>query len=79
MLLQEVVTGNEAVLRDSLGEYTFVCGGTGSREGYYTAVLLHKHHCLLDDYNIVPFNSSQMGRNLVVVNVSFGRVLFQYH
>ena len=69
-MLQEVVKGNEAVLRDSLRDYTFVCGGTGSNEGYYTAVLLHKHYTLLDDYTIVPFYTSQMGRNLLVVNVS---------
>lgn len=70
VLLQEVVPGNEAVLREALREYTVVCGGTGSKDGYYTAILLHKHHCLLDDCTIVPFCSSQMGRNLMLVSVS---------
>ncbi|XP_076437917.1 tyrosyl-DNA phosphodiesterase 2-like [Babylonia areolata] len=68
-LLQEVVGGSEAMLREALGgDYRVLCGGTAGKEGYYTAVLLHKSRAMLDDFTVVPFHSSMMGRNLVVVN-----------
>ena len=69
VFLQEVVGASEAILREGLSDYKMVCGGTPTTEGYYTAILLHKVHTILDDFTIIPFFSSQMGRNLLVVNV----------
>ncbi|KAK7090724.1 hypothetical protein V1264_010485 [Littorina saxatilis] len=69
-LLQEVVADSESVLRESLTDYKIISGGTSSKEGYYTAILLHKQHTHLDDFETVPYFSSTMGRNLLVVNSS---------
>ncbi|KAL8589154.1 hypothetical protein ACOMHN_052492 [Nucella lapillus] len=69
VLLQEVVGPSEAMLREGLGgDYRVLLGGTVGREGYYTAVLLHKTRAMLDDVDILPFHSSMMARNLMVVN-----------
>nr|KAG5698588.1 hypothetical protein BaRGS_027099 [Batillaria attramentaria] len=69
-----MVPGNEAVLRAGLTDYTGLAAGTGDRQGYYSGVFLHKDHTVMDDYNIIPFFSSTMGRNLLIVNAQF--VLF---
>lgn len=68
VFVQEMVPGNEAVLRQGLRDYTVACGGTGDQQGYYSAIFLHKDHTMMDDFTILPFYSSTMSRNLLIVN-----------
>ncbi|PVD32224.1 hypothetical protein C0Q70_07656 [Pomacea canaliculata] len=68
VFVQEMVPSNEAVLREGLTNYQAICGGTGSKEGYYTGIFLQKQHTILEDYQIKPFFSSQMARSLLIAS-----------
>ena len=69
--LQEVVSASEAILiRCLTSDYSFIAGGKATEGVYYTAILVRKDVWVVGQYTTHPFHSSQMGRNLLQVEVS---------
>jgi len=78
VFLQEVVVVSESILRENLPQYLFFSGKANAR--YYTLTLIHKDSVKLETNQIIKFDESLMGRNLLEtrVNISFYSII-KYH
>ncbi len=69
-MLQEVVKSTESILRSHLvSKYEFFSGE--SHNEYYTMILLRKKTCTSSYNNIIEFENSVMGRNLLQVKLNY--------
>ncbi|XP_055081270.1 tyrosyl-DNA phosphodiesterase 2 isoform X2 [Periophthalmus magnuspinnatus] len=68
VFLQELIPPYVQYLRKRAVSYLIVEGG---EEGYFTGMMLKKSRVKLLDKNIVPYPTTQMLRNLLVVQVTF--------
>jgi len=75
VFLQEVIALSESILREKLPQYQFFSGNADFVE-YYTLTLIHKDSVKLDTNQIIEFDESSMGRNLLKtrVNISFDSI-----
>ncbi|NXP74088.1 TYDP2 phosphodiesterase, partial [Ramphastos sulfuratus] len=67
VFLQEVVPPHLGLLQKRLGNYTII---PGNIDAYFTAIMLKKSRVKLLKHEIVPFPTTSMMRNLLVVHVS---------
>ncbi|NXR08240.1 TYDP2 phosphodiesterase, partial [Semnornis frantzii] len=67
VFLQEVVPPHLGLLQKRLGNYTIIPGNV---DAYFTAIMLRKSRVKLLKHEIVPFPTTSMMRNLLVVHVS---------
>ncbi|XP_074940654.1 tyrosyl-DNA phosphodiesterase 2 isoform X1 [Phalacrocorax aristotelis] len=67
VFLQEVVPTHLCLLQMRAGSYTII---PGNIDGYFTAIMLKKSRVKLLKHEIVPFPTTSMMRNLLVVHVS---------
>ncbi|NXH65909.1 TYDP2 phosphodiesterase, partial [Hydrobates tethys] len=67
MFLQEVVPPQLCLLQTKAGSYTII---PGNIDGYFTAIMLKKSRVKLLKHEIIPFPTTSMMRNLLVVHVS---------
>ncbi|NXF95314.1 TYDP2 phosphodiesterase, partial [Eubucco bourcierii] len=67
VFLQEVVPPHLSLLQKRLGNYTVIPGNV---DAYFTAIMLKKSRVKLLKHEIVPFPTTSMMRNLLVVHVS---------
>ncbi|KAM9308309.1 tyrosyl-DNA phosphodiesterase 2 [Gastrophryne carolinensis] len=67
VLLQEVIPPYYEYLKKRAVSYTII---TGNDDGYFTAIMLRKSRVKLISQEIIPFPSTSMMRNLLVVNVN---------
>lgn len=70
VLLQEVTEESEKIIRDKLStQYEIYSGNFGLAE-YYIITLIRKQEWIkFKDYNVINFDETQMGRNILQVNV----------
>ncbi|XP_073703234.1 tyrosyl-DNA phosphodiesterase 2 [Garra rufa] len=68
VLLQELVPGCLTMLQNIMKDYQFL---QGSEDGYFTAILIRKDRVQFLQSNIVKYPTTEMGRNLLIANVSF--------
>ncbi|KAG1948222.1 tyrosyl-DNA phosphodiesterase 2 isoform X2 [Pimephales promelas] len=68
VLLQELIPPTFEILQNTMTDYQFL---QASEVGYFTAILLRKERVQLLQSNIVKYPTTEMGRNLLVANVSF--------
>jgi hypothetical protein len=66
VFLQEVVPDTYRVIKDTLSDYLTI---PGNDEGYFIAMLLRRKTVNCESHQVIPFYSSMMGRNLLVVEV----------
>ena len=69
VFLQEVVQATEALLEKHCTDYMLVPGRRYEADEYYTAVMLKMSTAQYQSRQIVPFTSSLMMRNLLMVKV----------
>ncbi|KAM9302546.1 LOW QUALITY PROTEIN: tyrosyl-DNA phosphodiesterase 2, partial [Morus bassanus] len=67
VFLQEVVPPHLCLLQMRAGSYTII---PGNIDGYFTAIMLKKSRVKLLKHEIIPFPTTSMMRNLLVVHVS---------
>ncbi|NXO00704.1 TYDP2 phosphodiesterase, partial [Rhinopomastus cyanomelas] len=67
VFLQEVIPPHLGLLQMRAGSYTVIPGNV---DGYFTAVMLKKARVKLLKHEIIPFPTTSMMRNLLVVHVS---------
>ncbi|NXV90951.1 TYDP2 phosphodiesterase, partial [Calonectris borealis] len=67
VFLQEVVPPQLCLLQTRAGSYTII---PGNIDGYFTAIMLKKSRVKLLKHEIIPFPTTSMMRNLLVVHVS---------
>ncbi|XP_054020390.1 tyrosyl-DNA phosphodiesterase 2-like [Dryobates pubescens] len=67
VFLQEVVPPHLGLLQKRLSNYTIIPGNVF---GYFTAIMLKKSRVKLLKHEIIPFPTTSMMRNLLVVHVS---------
>ncbi|XP_056126839.1 tyrosyl-DNA phosphodiesterase 2 isoform X2 [Rhinichthys klamathensis goyatoka] len=68
VLLQELIPPTLKVLQNIMTDYQFL---QASEEGYFTGILLRKERVQFLQSSIVKYPTTEMGRNLLVANVSF--------
>jgi tyrosyl-DNA phosphodiesterase 2 len=74
VFLQEVVQRSENLLKEALGDrYHFASGYAGCE--YYTLVLSRKLTCSVHSSEIIRFENSSMGRNLLQVKLSYKKTV----
>ncbi|NXG42714.1 TYDP2 phosphodiesterase, partial [Psilopogon haemacephalus] len=66
VFLQEVVPPHLGLLQKRLSSYTII---PGNIDGYFTAIMLKKSRVKLLKHEIIPFPTTSMMRNLLVVHV----------
>nr|XP_027207911.1 tyrosyl-DNA phosphodiesterase 2-like [Penaeus vannamei] len=71
VFLQELVPETYSYLEDLLPQFVFIAGG--SRE-YFVATLLRRTTVYFDGHNLIQFQNSVMGRNLLCVEAHIGEV-----
>ncbi|XP_069936326.1 tyrosyl-DNA phosphodiesterase 2 [Cherax quadricarinatus] len=71
VFLQELVPKTFTYLENLLPQFVFVVGDT---RDYFTATLLRRTTVYFDAHNIVPFENTVMGRNLLCVEAHIGDV-----
>ncbi|NXN12057.1 TYDP2 phosphodiesterase, partial [Indicator maculatus] len=71
VFLQEVVPPHLGLLEKRLGNYTII---PGNIVGYFTAIMLKKSRVKLLKHEIIPFPTTSMMRNLLVVHVSISGI-----
>jgi endonuclease/exonuclease/phosphatase family metal-dependent hydrolase len=78
VFLQEVVDETEFILNEKLGKlYNFTSGSFSESSnrrdpiGYFTMILSRKKSCDIKSKNLIWFNNSAMGRNLLQVKLNF--------
>ncbi|NWI69866.1 TYDP2 phosphodiesterase, partial [Todus mexicanus] len=67
VFLQEVIPPHLSLLQMRAGNYTII---PGNIDGYFTVVMLKKSRVKLLKHEIIPFPTTSMMRNLLVVHVS---------
>ncbi|KAF1398340.1 Tyrosyl-DNA phosphodiesterase 2, partial [Spheniscus humboldti] len=67
VFLQEVIPPHLCLLQVGAGSYTII---PGNIDGYFTAIMLKKPRVKLLKHEIIPFPTTSMMRNLLVVYVS---------
>ncbi|KAM6142992.1 tyrosyl-DNA phosphodiesterase 2 [Phoenicopterus ruber ruber] len=67
VFLQEVIPPYLCLLQMRAGSYTII---PGNIDGYFTAIMLKKSRVKLLKHEIIPFPTTSMMRNLLVVHVS---------
>ncbi|XP_042653803.1 tyrosyl-DNA phosphodiesterase 2 [Tyto alba] len=67
VFLQEVVPPHLCLLQMRAGSYTII---PGNIDGYFTVIMLKKSRVKLLKHEIIPFPTTSMMRNLLVVHVS---------
>ncbi|NXD67154.1 TYDP2 phosphodiesterase, partial [Eolophus roseicapillus] len=67
VFLQEVVQPHLCLLQMKAGNYTII---PGNIDGYFTVIMLKKSKVKLLKHDIIPFPTTSMMRNLLVVHVS---------
>uniref|UniRef100_A0A4X2M792 Tyrosyl-DNA phosphodiesterase 2 n=1 Tax=Vombatus ursinus TaxID=29139 RepID=A0A4X2M792_VOMUR len=67
VFLQEVIPPYYNYLKKRATSYTII---SGNEDGYFTVVMLKKSRVKLISYEITPFPTTQMMRNLLCVHVS---------
>ncbi|XP_033916153.1 tyrosyl-DNA phosphodiesterase 2 [Melopsittacus undulatus] len=67
VFLQEVVPPHLCLLQMKAGNYTVI---PGNIDGYFTVIMLKKSRVKLLKHDIIPFPTTSMMRNLLVVHVS---------
>ncbi|NXK79881.1 TYDP2 phosphodiesterase, partial [Amazona guildingii] len=67
VFLQEVVPPHLCLLQMKAGNYTMI---PGNIDGYFTVIMLKKSRVKLLKHDIIPFPTTSMMRNLLVVHVS---------
>ncbi|XP_067304331.1 tyrosyl-DNA phosphodiesterase 2 [Pseudorasbora parva] len=68
ILLQELIPDYLKILQNIMKDYQFL---QASEEGYFTGILLKKDRVQFIQSNIVKYPTTEMGRNLLIANVSF--------
>ncbi|XP_063588200.1 tyrosyl-DNA phosphodiesterase 2-like [Penaeus indicus] len=71
VFLQELIPETYSYLEDLLPQFVFIAGG--SRE-YFVATLLRRTTVYFDGHNLIQFQNSVMGRNLLCVEAHIGEV-----
>ncbi|XP_042866505.1 tyrosyl-DNA phosphodiesterase 2-like isoform X2 [Penaeus japonicus] len=71
VFLQELIPETYSYLEDLLPQFVFIAGG--SRE-YFTATLLRRTTVYFDGHNLIQFQNSVMGRNLLCVEAHIGDI-----
>ncbi|NWU41890.1 TYDP2 phosphodiesterase, partial [Hylia prasina] len=71
VFLQEVIPPHLIILNMKAGNYTIIPGNT---DGYFTAIMLKKSRVKLLKQEIIPFPTTAMMRNLLVVHVSISGI-----
>ncbi|KAK7086708.1 Tyrosyl-DNA phosphodiesterase 2 [Halocaridina rubra] len=69
--LQELVPQTYKYLEDHLPQFHFI---VGSIDNYFTATLLRRTTVYYDSHNVLPFNNTCMGRELLLVQAHIGKV-----
>lgn len=73
-MLQEVIQTTEGILRSNLSnQYDFFSGEYQSE--YYTMILVSKKTCVSANKNLINFENSTMGRNLLKVKLSYKKMV----
>ena len=73
-MLQEVIETTEAILRGSLSNvYEFFSGKLYTE--YYTMILVRKKNCECSNKNLIKFENSTMGRNLLIVKLNYMKLV----
>ncbi|KFR04081.1 Tyrosyl-DNA phosphodiesterase 2, partial [Nipponia nippon] len=67
VFLQEVIPPHLSLLQMKAGSYTII---PGNIDGYFTVIMLKKSRVKLLKHEIIPFPTTSMMRNLLVVHVS---------
>ncbi|NXW32004.1 TYDP2 phosphodiesterase, partial [Phaetusa simplex] len=67
VFLQEVIPPHLCLLQMTAGSYTIIPGNV---DGYFTVIMLKKSRVKLLKHEIIPFPTTSMMRNLLVVHVS---------
>ncbi|NWW44193.1 TYDP2 phosphodiesterase, partial [Pedionomus torquatus] len=67
VFLQEVIPSHLCLLQMRAGSYTII---PGNIDGYFTIIMLKKSRVKLLKHEIIPFPTTSMMRNLLVVHVS---------
>ncbi|NWU49103.1 TYDP2 phosphodiesterase, partial [Dromas ardeola] len=67
VFLQEVIPPHLCLLQMKAGSYTII---PGNIDGYFTVIMLKKSRVKLLKHEIIPFPTTSMMRNLLVVHVS---------
>ncbi|GAB6028296.1 hypothetical protein CHUAL_002473 [Chamberlinius hualienensis] len=67
--LQELVPTTFPELEKLLPDYKVIAGGNPSEDEYFTATLLRRATVSCDFHEIIPFETSVMGRNMLVVKI----------
>ncbi|XP_009087803.1 tyrosyl-DNA phosphodiesterase 2 isoform X1 [Serinus canaria] len=71
VFLQEVIPPHLPLLQMKAGNYTII---PGNIDGYFTAVMLKKSRVKLLKHEIIPFPTTAMKRNLLIVHVSISGI-----
>ncbi|XP_014730627.1 PREDICTED: tyrosyl-DNA phosphodiesterase 2 [Sturnus vulgaris] len=71
VFLQEVIPPHLPLLQMKAGNYTII---PGNIDGYFTAIMLKKSRVKLLKHEIIPFPTTTMKRNLLVVHVSISGI-----
>ncbi|KFQ21618.1 Tyrosyl-DNA phosphodiesterase 2, partial [Merops nubicus] len=71
VFLQEVIPPHLGLLQMRAGSYTIIPGNV---DGYFTAIMLKKSRVKLLKHEIIPFPTTSMMRNLLVVHVSISGI-----
>ncbi|XP_064561792.1 tyrosyl-DNA phosphodiesterase 2 isoform X1 [Zonotrichia leucophrys gambelii] len=71
VFLQEVIPPHLPLLQMKAGSYTII---PGNIDGYFTAIMLKKSRVKLLKHDIMPFPTTTMKRNLLVVHVSISGI-----
>ncbi|NXQ52486.1 TYDP2 phosphodiesterase, partial [Anthoscopus minutus] len=77
VFLQEVIPPHLPLLQMKAGNYTIIPGKkepSGNIDDYFTAIMLKKSRVKLLKHEIVPFPTTAMKRNLLVVHVSISGI-----
>ena len=74
VMFQEVVETTEAILRSNLSiSYEFFSGKLSTE--YYTLILVQKKNCVCSNKNLINFENSSMGRNLLIVKLNYMKLV----
>ncbi|XP_048010105.1 tyrosyl-DNA phosphodiesterase 2 [Megalobrama amblycephala] len=68
VLLQELIPPSLKILENIMNDYQFL---QASDEDYFTGILIRKDRVQFLQSNIVKYPTTEMGRNLLIANVSF--------
>jgi exonuclease III len=69
VFLQEVISSTESVLREYLKQYSFFSGFMNCAD-YYTLTLISKNNVKFESNQIIKYEETSMGRNLIKTRVN---------